>query len=78
MTGIKPDFDIFSTSLILFEIGLLPDIKSVGGKAYGVNLFFNNESKIILFNSIIEFLIIETPLILYFFSFVCISYFTDQ
>ena len=76
--GIKPDFAIFSTSLILFKIGLLPYIKSAGGKEYGFNLFFNSESKIILFNSIIEFLIIETPLMSYFLSFVCISYFTDQ
>ena len=78
VTGIKPDFAIFSISLILFKIGLFPDMKSVGGRAYGFNLFFNSESKIILFSSIIEFLIIETPLMSYFLSFVCISYFTDQ
>ena len=37
-----------------------------------------DESKIILFKSIIEFFIIETPFMSYFLSLVCISYFTDQ
>ena len=78
VTGIKPDFAIFSISLIFLIMGLFPDIKSVGGRQYGFSLFFSIESKIILFNSIIEFLTMATPLRSYFFSFVCISYFTDQ
>ena len=80
MTGIKPDFAIGGQSLLLFlQLVYSDDIKSVGGRQYGFNLFFNNEDlMIILFNSIIEFLTIATPLGLYFFSLVCISYFTDQ
>src|SRR3989344_658324 len=76
--GINPTFAIFLISFILFVMGLSPDIKSVGGRQYGFNLFFKNASRIILFNSIIEFLIIDTPCVLYFIGFVCISYFTDQ
>src|SRR3990167_2902397 len=71
-------FTIFSISFILFVMGLSRDIKSVGGRQYGFDLFFKNASKIILFNSIIEFLTIDTPCVLYFIGFVCISYFTDQ
>ena len=76
--GIKPELAIFLISKTFLLIGLLPITKSVGGRQYGFNLFFINESRIILFSSIIEFLTIETPLRLYFSGFVCISNFTDQ
>src|SRR5574338_1541387 len=48
VTGMRPDSAIFFISFILVMIGLLPVIKSVGGRQYGFNLFFIRESSIIL------------------------------
>ena len=78
VTGINPAPAILLISSIFSGIGAPPAIKSVGGRLYGFSPFFSIESTIMLSRWIIEFFTVETPRASYFFSLVCMSYFTDQ